>query len=215
MFRWLNLYVSQRTLLFLVWFIGAVFATSVSAAQARTVVVIGDSLSAAYGIPERAGWVALLQERLDKNDYNFNIINASITGETSSGGATRIQSILAEHAPEFVIVELGGNDGLRGLSLKSMRDQLSHIVQSSQASGAKVLLLGMKIPPNYGAQYTRKFEDSFVQIATEHSVSLVPFFLEDVATDLSLMQDDGIHPNAKAQPLMLNRIWPAFEALLQ
>ncbi|MEM7294095.1 MAG: arylesterase, partial [Pseudomonadota bacterium] len=178
------------------------------------ILVLGDSISAAYGIPEDVGWVALLQEKLNENHYQFNTINASITGETTSGGAHRIDKLIEEHAPELVIIELGGNDGLRGLSLKRMRTNLEIMIRSSQASGAKVLLLGMRIPPNYGVQYTTRFENTYVSLAEEFDIPLQPFFLVDVAERRELMQDDGIHPGVDAQPLMLERVWPELLPLL-
>jgi len=178
-------------------------------------VVLGDSISAAYGLPQDAGWVALLQARLDKNHYKLTIINASITGETTSGGANRIDALLAKHQPRIVIVELGGNDGLRGLSLQSMRQNLERIVLRSQAKSAYVLLLGMKIPPNYGRVYTSRFEDIFSEIAGQYALAFVPFLLEGIAQDPQMMQADGIHPAATAQTAMLDHVWSALEPLIE
>lgn len=179
-----------------------------------TILIVGDSISAAYGIPEDAGWVALLQEKLEQNHYKFNTINASITGETSSGGVNRIDTLLAQYQPSIVILELGGNDGLRGLSLTAMRKNLQQIIQRSQKQHAQVLLLGMHIPPNYGSRYTAQFHQTYHQLAGEHAVAFEPFFLDGVAQDPQLMQSDGIHPAAAAQPIMLNHVWAVLEPLL-
>ena len=178
------------------------------------ILILGDSLSSAFGIPEDRGWVALLQQRLDENHYKCTTLNASITGETTSGGANRIADLLERHSPTIVIAELGGNDGLRGLSLKAMRGNLESIVTQSQSAGARVLLLGMRIPENYGGVYTRRFHATFHELAEQYGTALVSFFLADVALDPTLMQDDGIHPNSAAQPLMLNRVWPQLKPLL-
>ena len=179
-----------------------------------TIVVLGDSISAAYGLREDAGWVTLLQEKLTKNHYQFTIINASITGETTSGGANRIDDLLERHQPSIVILELGGNDGLRGLSLKVMRQNLAKIIQRSHESGAKILLLGMRIPTNYGARYAEKFHSTFHELADEYNLALVPFFLEGVALDPTLMQSDGIHPGSAAQPILLDAVWPEIKPLI-
>ncbi len=176
--------------------------------------MLGDSISAAYGLPQDAGWVSLLQARLDENHYKLTIINASISGETTSGGANRIDALLAKHQPRVVIVELGGNDGLRGLSLRSMRQNLEQIVRRSQANSAYVLLLGMRIPPNYGRVYASRFEDIFSRVADQFTLAFVPFFLEGVAQDPLLMQADGIHPAAAAQTAMLDHVWSALEPLI-
>ena len=180
----------------------------------EVVIVLGDSISAAYGLPEDAGWVSLLQAKLDENQYPLHIVNASISGETSSGGANRIDALLAEHRPRFVILELGGNDGLRGLSLVSMRQNLERIVQRSQANSAYVILLGMQIPPNYGRIYATRFQEIYSQIAGQYSLAFVPFLLEGIAQDPQLLQADGIHPGAAAQGAMLDHVWSALGPLI-
>ena len=188
--------------------------TSVADELDSTIVVLGDSISAAYGLREDAGWVALLQEKLEKNHYQFTIINASITGETSSGGVNRIDTLLNRHNPKIVVLELGGNDGLRGLSLKVMRQNLEQIIQRSRNVGAEVILLGMRIPTNYGARYAESFHRTYLDLAAQFDLPLVPFFLEKVALNPALMQSDGIHPGRTAQPILLDEVWPHIEPLL-
>lgn len=176
---------------------------------------MGDSLSAAYGIPRDAGWVALLQQRLRDAGYPHRIANASISGETTDGGLRRLPKQLARHAPELVILELGANNGLRGRSLANMRSELTEMVDAAQATGARVLLLGMRLPPNYGPDYAAEFHDSFSQVAQATDAALVPFFLQPIALDASQFLDDGIHPNAAAQPTLLDHVWPAIHRQLQ
>ena len=176
--------------------------------------VLGDSLSAAFGIRVEQGWVALLQARLRAKGYGHRVVNASSSGETTGGALARLPRSLATHRPAVVIVELGGNDGLRGLPVADIRSNLEAIVQRSQQSGAKVLLVGMRIPPNYGVPYTKQFHEVFGELARKHRLPLVPFFLQRVALDDSLMQDDGIHPTAAAQPILLDEVWPRLEPLL-
>ena len=184
-------------------------------AAQRVVLVVGDSLSAAYGIDQDAGWVALLQQRLEKDYPDYRVVNASISGDTTRGGLGRIDAALRTHAPAVVIVELGGNDGLRGLPVKEMRANLAAIITKSLAAQARVLLVGMRIPPNYGPLYTRSFEQVFVELAKQFEVARVPFLLEGVALKLDLVQDDGIHPRAAAQPRMLENVWPHLTPLLR
>lgn len=184
-------------------------------AAQRVVLVVGDSLSAAYGIDQDAGWVALLQQRLEKDYPDYRVVNASISGDTTRGGLGRIDAALRTHAPAVVIVELGGNDGLRGLPVKEMRANLAAIITKSLAAQARVLLVGMRIPPNYGPLYTRSFEQVFVDLAKQFQVARVPFLLEGVALKLDLVQDDGIHPRAAAQPRMLENVWPHLTPLLR
>lgn len=191
------------------------FTFSLHPAAANGVLVMGDSLSAGYGIDERDGWVALLRERLATRADPVPVTNASISGDTTSGGLSRLPDALERHRPDIVVIELGGNDGLRGQSLKNIRKNLSSMVQQVKASGAAALLLGMRIPSNYGARYTERFFETFGEVAQSEGAALVPFFLEGVATDSSLMQSDGIHPNADAQPILLDLVWPALEPLLQ
>lgn len=173
-----------------------------------TVLVFGDSLSAGYGIDVDQSWPALLQARLAEEGYEHRVVNASISGETTEGGATRISDALSEFDPALVILELGGNDGLRGFPPARIRDNLERIVTTAVESDASVVLLGIRIPPNYGPRYTRMFEDVYREIASLHEVPWIEFFMEGVALNDTLMQDDGIHPNAEAQPILLDNAWP-------
>jgi acyl-CoA thioesterase-1 len=184
-------------------------------AQPRTLLVLGDSISAGYGLQSGESWVALLQQRLTAQGYGYRVINASVSGETTTGGLSRIPRALTLHKPAVVILELGANDGLRGLPLDTTRANLSRMVELSVGARAQVLLVGMKIPPNYGPRYALGFENIFSELATQRKLALVPFFLEDVALAPGLMQDDGLHPTAKAQPLMLQTLWPSLLPLLK
>ncbi len=177
--------------------------------------VLGDSLSAAYGIPTDAGWVSLLQQRLLANGYAHEIVNASISGETTNGGLSRLPGLMAKHKPDVVVVELGANDGLRGFSVERTRASLRSIVDLAQASGARVLLLGIKLPANYGRVYGEKFHQIYRDIAAQEDVALVPFFLRGFAEDRRLMQADGVHPSAAAQPLILDNVWETLVPLLR
>jgi acyl-CoA thioesterase I len=192
-------------------------AASRAAAGTRgpSILVLGDSISAGYGIRMEEGWVALLQARLRKEGYGYRVVNASVSGETTTGGLTRLPRALRLNAPRIVILELGGNDGLRGLPLAETRSNLARMVELSSAAGARVLLLGMKIPPNYGPRYAQGFEQLFADIARERKLPLVPFFLDKVALEPGLMQDDGLHPTARAQPLMLDTVWPELRPMLR
>ena len=183
-------------------------------ASAATLLVLGDSISAGFGLDTRLGWVNLLQQRLDAQGLDYQVVNASISGDTSAGGLARLAPLLTAHRPALVVVELGGNDGLRGQSPAQLQQNLAAIIQQSQASGAKVLLLGMHLPPNYGARYTQLFSQVYVQLASSESVALVPFFLEGVGGVPMLMQGDGIHPTAAAQPRLLDNVWPVLKPLL-
>jgi acyl-CoA thioesterase-1 len=184
------------------------------ASAPRTLLVLGDSLSAEYGLARGTGWVAQLEQRLAQAAPGWTVVNASISGETTAGGATRIAGLLDKHGPAAVIVELGGNDALRGLDLNATRDNLDRIVGASQKAGAKVLVLGMRMPPNYGRAYTEAFEKMFRDVAKSHRAPLVPFFLDGIAERIELFQPDRIHPNENAQPKMLDNVWPALKALL-
>lgn len=186
------------------------------AAHAGSIVVFGDSISAAYGLELQQGWVSLLEKKLQKHAVGkpYRLINASVSGETTSGGLSRLPAVLSKYRPDIVILELGGNDGLRGQPPTLMADNLRSMIAQSQKSGAKVLLLGMKIPPNYGKAYTTAFEQVFPQLAREHKVALVPFLLDGVGGQPALMQDDGIHPNAAAQPKLVDNVWPQLSRLL-
>ncbi len=183
-------------------------------AAARTILVLGDSISAGYGIRLEEGWAALLQTRLRAQGYVYRVVNASVSGETTTGGLTRLPRALRLHTPQIVILELGGNDGLRGLPLAQTRSNLARMVDLAGTAGARVLLVGMKIPPNYGTRYADGFERLFVDLARQRKLPLVPFFLDKVALAPGLMQDDGLHPTARAQPLMLDTLWPVLRPLL-
>jgi acyl-CoA thioesterase-1 len=183
------------------------------------VLVYGDSLSAAYGIAQKEGWVSLLAERLNAERLkpggrDYSVANASISGETTSGGVTRIAATLSQHKPAIVVLELGANDGLRGLPVEQMKQNLGRIIEASRKAGAKVLLLGMKMPPNYGPAYTRAFEAAYRDLAQRYRVALLPFFLQSVAARPELFQPDQLHPTAPAQPLILEDVWKALQPLL-
>jgi len=179
------------------------------------ILVYGDSLSAAYGIPQQQGWAALLKEKLTRENLNFEVINASISGETTSGGLTRLARTLDQTKPQTIIIELGANDGLRGLPVKNMRDNLDAMIQLSKKSGARVLLIGMRIPPNYGQKYTEEFSQTYTNLASQHKIPVVPFMLENVAAKPDLIQQDGLHPNTLGQPIILENIWPALQRLIK
>lgn len=181
---------------------------------AGTLLVVGDSISAGFGLDTQPGWVDLLNERLQQQDSDLKVVNASISGDTSSGGLARLPALLAEHQPSLVIIELGGNDGLRGQPPEQLQQNLAAMISDSREQGAKVLLLGMQLPPNYGARYTRAFAQVYADSASASQVPLVPFFLEGIGGQPGLMQADGIHPNAKAQPLLLDNVWPLLKPLL-
>ncbi|WP_409524557.1 arylesterase [Nitrincola sp. MINF-07-Sa-05] len=183
--------------------------------HAGTILVLGDSLSAAYGISQQQGWVTLLEKRLQDQGYAYSVINASSSGETTSGGLNRLPALLERHQPDWVLVELGGNDGLRGLPLPVISNNLSQLVELPLDAGAQVLLIGIRLPPNYGARYGDSFFELYADIADQYKVERVPFMLEGVALDWDLMQDDGIHPNAQAQPMILDTIWQHLEPLLR
>ena len=214
--------------------ISLVFCTSQAFTSEGTLLVFGDSISAAYGMEETQGWVHLLDEKLsttlnttlntslnttantpaNKSTAGYQVVNASVSGETTDGGVVRLPKTLALHQPDIVIIELGGNDGLRGYPIDKISANISQMLHLSQASGARVLLIGMVLPPNYGQRYTKAFADVYQQAAATFNVPLVPFLLDGVATAESLMQRDGIHPRPEAQPLMLDNIWPYLVPLL-
>lgn len=183
-------------------------------AVAGTLLVLGDSISAAFGLDTRQGWVSLLEQRLAAEGFDYQVVNASVSGDTSAGGLARLPTLLAEHRPQLVIVELGGNDGLRGQPPAQLQQNLAAIVQSARASGARVLLLGMQLPPNYGARYNALFSQVYADVAGAAQVPLLGFFLDGVGGVPALMQGDGIHPNAAAQPRLLDNLWPQLKPLL-
>lgn len=203
--------LSARVLVF--WFLLLSIPLQV-VAEAPRILVLGDSLSAAYGIEVRQGWVSLLEQRL-AGKYPHVVINASVSGETTGGGLARLPALLQQHQPSVVIVELGGNDGLRGYPLNVMQQQMTEIIEKSRAAGATVVLVGMQIPPNYGPRYTNRFRDIYKELAEKFELPLVQFLLEGVATEAALMQRDGIHPTAEAQEKILNNVWPVLQPLLE
>lgn len=185
--------------------------------EARNLLILGDSLSAEYGLPRGSGWVALLAQRLEKEQRHWQVVNASISGETTSGGHTRLPALLTRHRPRLVIIELGGNDALRGLSLQQTREHLEAMVQASRQSGAQVLLLGMQMPPNYGPDHAARFQAMYREVARKFKIGLVPFFLSAIADRPDIaewFQPDRIHPTVKSQPLMLDTVWPELKKLL-
>ncbi|MCA3130400.1 MAG: arylesterase [Rhodocyclaceae bacterium] len=184
-------------------------------ATAPVVLVHGDSLSAAYGLPAGRGWVDLLREKMMREAPGFKVVNASISGETTLGGRNRLAALLAQHRPAVVILELGANDGMRGAALDGVRDNLSAMTAASRTAGAQVLILGMRLPPNYGAEYGRRFHALFGEVAHTQRAAWVPFLFEGFGDRRDLFQDDGIHPVASAQPRMLDTVWPALEPLLR
>jgi acyl-CoA thioesterase-1 len=185
-------------------------------AETPVILVFGDSISAGYGLARvEQGWVALLQTRLKDQAYGYQVINASVSGETTAGGLARLPRALMLHQPKIVILELGGNDGLRALPIAQMRANLVRMIDLASAAGAKVLLLGMRMPPNYGPDFTEQFRASYSDLARDKKLPLVPFLLNDIALFPNLMQADGIHPNELGQPKLLDNVWPALKPLLQ
>jgi acyl-CoA thioesterase-1 len=204
---------------FLVSLIAALCATLVPYAAAHAaapaILVMGDSLSAEYGLQRGKGWVALMEQRLKDKRLDYSVVNASISGETSSGGAARIAQTLAQAKPAVVIIELGGNDGLRGLSIAATRTNFETMIAAAQKAGAKVVLAGMQLPPNYGRDYTDKFKNLYPELAAKYKTALAPFILDGIGDKPELFQADGIHPLASAHPRMLDNVWPALEPLLK
>ena len=193
----------------------ALVAASAAGAKQASILVLGDSLSAEYGLPRDSGWVQLLTDRLGKEAPQYSVVNASISGETTSGGRTRLPALLRQHAPAIVVIQLGANDGLRGLSLTAMRENLVSMIRAARSAGARVMLIGMRIPPNYGRQYADRFAATFTQVARDESVALVPFLLDGFAEQLEFFQADRIHPNGTAQPKMLKTVWSQLAKLLE
>jgi len=192
-----------------------IFLTAPVYAASNSILIYGDSLSAAYGIPQQLGWASLLQQRLEDQHYPYKVINASVSGETTSGGLSRLSATLNEHQPNIVILELGANDGLRGLPLTEMKANLAQIIEKSKKSGAKVLIIGMRIPPNYGPKYSQSFTQKYQQLSQEFKVPRVPFMLQGMENRLELIQDDGLHPNVQGQPIILENIWPQLKLILK
>jgi len=200
-------FISLLTLTYLL------LSAPVFADDSKTVLVMGDSLSAAYRIDSEAGWVNLLRQRLHNESTDWQLINASISGETTDGGLRRLPDLLSKHKPDVVIIALGGNDGLRGFQPPTIKQRLANMIELSQP-GADVLLLGIEIPPNYGAAYTNAFRDIYSSLAAEYDTALLPFMLNNVYDGDGMMQADGLHPTAQAQPKILDNIWPALSPLL-
>lgn len=198
------------------WLRGGVLAAMLWAqgALAGTALVVGDSISAAFGLETSQGWVHLLQQRLNDSEHDYRVVNASISGDTSAGGLARLPALLSEHEPDIVIIELGGNDGLRGQPPAQLKRNLAAMAEQAQQAGAKVLLLGMRMPPNLGQRYTSAFADAFDSLAAEKNLPYVPFLLEGIGGVQGMMQADRVHPTAQAQELMLDNVWPVLEPLL-
>jgi len=194
---------------------GPTSAPQAAVNKPRTVLVMGDSLSAAYGLAPAQGWVALTGERIARRKPGWRVVNASISGETTAGGAARVVREVVLHRPAVVVIALGANDGLRGLPLRQMRSNLARMIGASQGVGAKVLLVGMRIPPNYGAAYTQEFERGYRDLARRFDTALLPFLLEPIALDRNAYQNDNLHPVASAQPRLRDHVWPALEPLLK
>ena len=189
-------------------------AFAASDARAPVILVVGDSISAGYGLATDTGWTSLLQQRLAREHFPHQVVNASISGDTTAGGRSRLDALLARHHPSITIIELGGNDGLRGGSVAAMRANLDAMTVSAQKAGSRVLLVGMRLPPNYGLGYTRDFAAAFSDVAKSHKAALVPFFFEGFAEDSTLFQPDRIHPTLAAQVKLLENVWPALQSLL-
>lgn len=181
----------------------------------KSLLVLGDSLSAEYGLPRDSGWVYLLQQQLRKEKHELTLINASISGETTSGGKSRLPSLLQQHKPAIVLIELGGNDGLRGLSLAATQANLREMMAMSAASGAKLILVGMRVPPNYGVDYSKRFAAMYQGLGREKNVRLVPFFLQGLDSTELYFQPDRIHPNQRAQPIMMDNVWQVLKPMLR
>ncbi|WP_354564011.1 arylesterase [Herbaspirillum seropedicae] len=194
--------------------VALVLATTSAYSAPKTLLVLGDSLSAEYGLQRGAGWTALLQQRLQQHKLATTVVNASISGDTTIGGKNRLPALMSQHKPDVLVIELGSNDALRGLPLKTSQDNLQAMITLARQQQAKVLLVGMQIPPNYGPDYTRRFSAMYQDLAKSNKVALVPFFMEGIAADLSLFQADRIHPNEQAQPRLLDNVWPALKPLL-
>ncbi|MCG8910333.1 arylesterase [Pseudomonas sp. DP-17] len=198
------------------WLMGGCLALLLITQQAaaQTLLVVGDSISAGLGLDTSLGWVNLLDKRLKEQGFDYEVVNASISGDTTAGGLARLPALLSEQKPKLVVIELGGNDGLRGMAPAQLQQNLSGMVQQSQKAGARVILLGMRLPPNYGQRYTEAFARVFESVASEQKVALVPFFLEGVGGVQDMMQADGIHPAVVAQPKLLDNVWPTLKPLL-
>jgi len=188
---------------------------STQSAAAKTLLVLGDSLSAAYNMQPQQGWVALMAERIALQHPAVKVVNASISGETTSGGLTRLPELLDRHQPDYIVLELAANDGLRGMPLQIIKKNLKQLIGLSKQVPAQVLILGVRLPTNYGPRYTEQFFRLFAELAQQQSISIVPFFMQGIALQSALMQADGLHPNARAQPFILENVWPAVNEMLE
>ncbi|MDT3671190.1 MAG: arylesterase [Aromatoleum sp.] len=195
-----------------IFFFAVVFS---GAAQAATILVWGDSLSAGYGLKSQEAWPTLLQTRLEREGFRHTVVNASVSGETSAGGRSRLPAALDRHKPDLLILELGANDGLRGLKPNLIADNLSAMIRAAREKGARVLLVGIQMPPNYGPAYTRRFQQTFVDVAREQDVPLVPFLLDGFAERREMFQSDGIHPTAEAQEIIVDTVWKQLAPMLK
>ena len=204
----------MRVILSLLLWVVSFFSVATSASEPPVLLILGDSLSAGYGMDREASWVSLLETRLEESGYSYRILNSSISGDTSQGGLARLPRLLDTYQPEIVIIELGANDGLRGINPDITRRNLTSMIQQSQAIGARVLLAGIKLPPNYGSAYLEQFESMYADLAKEFDTLLVPFFMDGVALRPDLLQADNIHPNEKGQPVLLDNVWTELEPAL-
>ncbi|HBX35992.1 MAG TPA: arylesterase [Pseudohongiella sp.] len=208
-------FVAQVATLALITVLASVPTAAWAESEPGVVLVFGDSLSAAYRMDEEQGWVALLQQRVDTNGLDWQVQNASVSGETTSGGLARLPAVLDSTQPDIVILELGGNDGLRGLPVPTIRANLQQMIELSQQAGARVMLVGIQIPPNYGPRYTQPFYDQYQELADQYGTTLIPFLLDGIADQPGLMQDDGIHPRAEAQGMIVDIVWPVLLPMLE
>ena len=190
-----------------------VLSVTTAAVQAKTLLILGDSLSAGYGLSQQQSWVHLLQQKLDQQDSGWSLINASISGETSGGALARLPALLQQHKPTAVLIEIGGNDGLRGFPVNRLRQNLQQLIELSKAAVATPVLMQIRIPPNYGPRYTEQFVAVYAELAEQHRLKLWPFFMDNIAVRPELMQADGIHPNAKAQPIIRDFMLPFIEEM--
>lgn len=204
----------MRVILSLLLFVVGFFPITATASEPPVLLILGDSLSAGYGMDREKSWVSLLDMRLRESGYSYRILNSSISGDTSQGGLTRLPRLLDRYQPEIVIIELGANDGLRGINPDVTRENMTRMIQQSQAIGANVLLAGIKLPPNYGSAYLEQFESMYGDLANEFDTLLVPFFMDGVAFRPDLLQADTIHPNEKGQPVLLDNVWPVLQPVL-
>jgi acyl-CoA thioesterase-1 len=197
----------MKVILSLLLSIVGLIPCSVSASDSPVLLILGDSLSAGYGMDREHSWVHLLELRLEQNGHSYRILNSSISGDTTQGGLARLPRLVDRYQPEIVIIELGGNDGLRGINPDVTRENMTHMVRYSQQAGAQVLLAGIKLPPNYGTAYLQQFESIYTDLAAEYDTLLVPFFMDGIVFEPGLLQSDGIHPNEKGQPVLLENVW--------